>query len=394
MSRSQRKIPKYRHNKTTNRACVEIDGKVYWLGLYDSPESHAEYERLIGEWLSNGRRLETTPPDAFKIVNLIAAFWRHAEQYYRRPDGTQTSELDNYRQAMRPLRRLYGDLPVQDFGPRKLATVREAMIHRGWCRTNVNKQVNRIKSVFKWGVSQELIPASIHQSLVTLAPLRKGRSEARESEPVLPVHESHIEAIRPLVSRQVWALIQLQLFTAARPGELVGLRPIDLSTSDEVWTCSPRDHKTAHHGHARVIYFGPRARRVLEPFLAGRSLEAPMFSPAEAEAERRAVLTANRRTPLSCGNRPGTNRKARPKHKPRSSYDVGTYRNAIRRACLKAEIPVWTPYQLRHNAATEIQSEFGIEGARLILGHRTPNTTAIYAELDSSKALRIMAKMG
>ena len=37
-------------------------------------------------------------------------------------------------------------------------------------------------------------------------------------------HPLHIDAIKPFVSRQVWALVQLQLLTGARAGELVGMR--------------------------------------------------------------------------------------------------------------------------------------------------------------------------
>jgi integrase len=44
------------------------------------------------------------------------------------------------------------------------------------------------------------------------------------------------------VSRQVWALIQLQLLTGARAGELVGMRPIDLDTSGRIWMFSPQEH--------------------------------------------------------------------------------------------------------------------------------------------------------
>ncbi len=40
-----------------------------------------------------------------------------------------------------------------------------------------------------------------------------GESEVKESERVRPVAEDHVNAVKDFVSRQVWALIQLQLFS-------------------------------------------------------------------------------------------------------------------------------------------------------------------------------------
>ena len=49
--------PKYRLQKARGLAVVTIPGRgdVY-LGPYDSPESHREYDRVVGLWLANGRR--------------------------------------------------------------------------------------------------------------------------------------------------------------------------------------------------------------------------------------------------------------------------------------------------------------------------------------------------
>lgn len=39
----------------------------------------------------------------------------------------------------------------------------------------------------------------------------------------------------------------------------------------------------------------------------------------------------------------------------------------------------WHPHQLRHNAATYLRKEFGLETARIILGQRSAAITEIYA---------------
>src|SRR5262249_46560093 len=62
------------------------------------PEAREAYDHLIAEWLANGRRLPSPEPDAALTVNeLILAFWKHAEHHYRRPDGSATNALGEYR---------------------------------------------------------------------------------------------------------------------------------------------------------------------------------------------------------------------------------------------------------------------------------------------------------
>jgi integrase len=54
----------------------------------------------------------------------------------------------------------------------------------------------------------------------------------------------------------------------------------------------------------------------------------------------------------------------------------------------------WHPHQLRHTAATKIRREFGLDLARVILGHRSPQITELYAELDFGRAAEVMARLG
>ncbi|HUU22592.1 MAG TPA: tyrosine-type recombinase/integrase [Phycisphaerae bacterium] len=54
----------------------------------------------------------------------------------------------------------------------------------------------------------------------------------------------------------------------------------------------------------------------------------------------------------------------------------------------------WHPHQLRHNAATELRREFGLEAARIILGHHSAAVTEIYAEKDEREAVSAIASVG
>src|SRR5207237_485735 len=51
--------------------------------------------------------------DGISINELILAFWSHAEQHYRYPDGRSTNELSDYRLSLRPLKHLYGNTSAQ-----------------------------------------------------------------------------------------------------------------------------------------------------------------------------------------------------------------------------------------------------------------------------------------
>lgn len=79
---------------------------------------------------------------------------------------------------------------------------------------------------------------------------------------------------------------------------------------------------------------------------------------------------------------------------PRSHYNDETYCRAVKRACLRAGVPKWTPNQLRHTAATLIRENYGLEAAKIILGHQSAVTTEIYAEKDEKKAKSIMKEIG
>lgn len=89
----------------------------------------------------------------------------------------------------------------------------------------------------------------------------------------------------------------------------------------------------------RLILLGPHVQELIRPFLADRPVDAYLFSPAEAEAERRAEMPLNRKTPLSCGNKPGTNKSKNPKRSPGDQYRVDTLLKAIQEGSEKAFPP-------------------------------------------------------
>jgi integrase len=189
------------------------------------------------------------------------------------------------------------------------------------------------------------------------------------------------------------------------------MRGADLDTTSKLWVYRPRRHKNQFRGKDRIVYLGPRAQGILRAFLK-TDLSAPIFSPAEAEAERRANVHNHRKTPMNQGNKPGTNRRRRPIHKPGSAYTTGSYLVAIYRGCDRAfppppeiaadsaELVHWRkehrfhPNQLRHTAGTSLRTEYGLETAGAILGHSRLETSQIYCETNANLAKAAMTTVG
>lgn len=163
-------------------------------------------------------------------------------------------------------------------------------------------------------------------------------------------------------------------------------------TAGSVWVYELAEHKTAHHGHRRVVPIGPKAQAILKPWLKADPA-APIFSPREAMEARNAERRKNRKTPMRPSHR-CRQRKAKPQLQPAERYTVCSYRRAIYRGCDLAKIPRWHPHQLRHSAATRIRREYDLETARAILGHSSPVVLEIYAEQDLKTAWAVMEKIG
>ena len=413
------RTPSYRLHRPTGQAVVTLNGRDIYLGRHGTPASMAEYDRLISEWLARGRQPATAVGEApadLTVTEMAAGYLRHADGYYLK-DGRPTSEVTLIELAMKVLRHLYGHTPAKDFGPLALKAVRQAFIGSGLCRTEVNRRTSLVVRSFRWASENELVPPATYHGLKSVPWLRKGRSAVREAEPVRPVPEASVDAIRPHVAPQVWAMVELQRLTGMRPGEVVSMRSRDIDVTGRVWIYRPESHKTEHHGRERIIHLGPRAQAVLRPWLRP-DLAAFLFSPAEAEDARHVEQRRNRKSPVQPSQR--NRRKARPICFPGDHYTAETYRRAVARGCDKAfPHPVlsgikrkdltaeqreqlkgwrkhnrWHPGQLRHNAATRLRKEFGLDTSRAVLGHSDAGITTVYAERDAALAAAAMERVG
>jgi integrase len=397
MTRSGTSIPSYRFHKRSGQAIVTLSGRMFYLGPYDSAESRERYNEVVAQWLAQGRRWLAsaslaTPEPPYTVVQLIYDYWQFVTQYYVK-HGRPTSEQVCIRSALRGLRHAFGRVEAKDFTALRLQELREHWIQRGLARTTINQHVMRVRRMFRWAVSQEKVPPSTYQSLLSVSGLKLGRSAAREPLRIRAVSAEIVAATLPFLPPVVRDMVQLQMLTGCRPGELVEIRPCDVDRTGAVWVYRPASHKTEHHGIPREICIGPRAQEILRPYLL-RAPESFCFSPQQSELIRRESLHARRRTPLNQGNRSGGNRRVSPLRPFGEAYSRDSYRRSIDRACQAARVPVWRPNQLRHLTATTIRKEFGLEAAQVVLGHTAANVTQVYAERDQSLAVRIAAERG
>jgi integrase len=282
---------------------------------------------------------------------------------------------------------------------------------QGLSRKLVNQRIDHIKRVFKWGASEELLPASVYEALTTVAGLRRGHPGTYERPKVTPVLQQHVDATLPFLSSQVAAMVQLQALLGARPTEICLLRGRNIDRSRQVWWYKidpnqvylegPSDqHKTAHHegadGSAQVklLPIGPKAQEILKPWLRENPDEY-LFQPKEA---RQAMYEArrNRDTPLwrSHLECQASKRKAKPKRAPGKHYNRHSYARAIARACQRAGVPHWHPHQLKHLCGTEVRKKYKQEGSRAYMGHSKLATAEIYAEKDMELVEQIALELG
>jgi integrase len=352
MPKLTRQPPKYSLHKPSGQARVRYLGRDHYLGPYGSRESREAYARLIAEF-SRDDPAPFSAPGGLTVAELILKFWGHCQVYYRHPDGTPTGEAAVIKCALRPLRRLFGTEPAAGFGARKLKLLRDEMIRLGWTRRYVNDQVGRVRRMFTWAASEELVLESVAGSLATVKGLEAGRSAAREKPAVKAVADGDVEATLPHLPPVVADVVRLLRLSGARVGELLAMTADGIDRSDpECWSCRPARHKTAHRGKVRVIHFGPRAVEILSPYVA----------------------------------RAGGGRLL--------GYTRDGVRQAVARACAKAGVPHWHPHMLRHAAGTAVRERFGLEGSQAVLGHARAETSEIYSTLSADRAREIARQVG
>ena len=274
-----------------------------------------------------------------------------------------------------------------------------------------------------------MIPFEVYHRLTAVGGLQKGRTEAVDRDPVLPVNDEVVEATLPQLNRHVRGLVELQRLTGCRPGEVCNIRRCDIDMGGNIWLYRPKTHKGSWRGKTRTVIIGPRAQELLKTYFVP-DLNDYLFSPARAVEAIRAERALRRKTPCYPSHmvRNEQKRKTAPQRTPSTKYNRLSYLNAIARACdraFPAPSPLaqradetqsewkarltpeqrtslklwqrghrWHPNQLRHTFATKVRKAHGLEAAQVLLGHSRADVTQVYAERNEELAASVAAKIG
>lgn len=405
MSRPKAKAPARRYH-LSGQSVVTLDGKDFYLGIHDSPVSIARYAVLIATYQQNGFRL----PDSLDMdaINQRASILfsldsepqrqdkepitvKHVTGFYRefaknRHTRKNDQELIRANQICDELDKHEGGSLVDEFGPLALQRQRDRWVKSGrLSRRYVNRQVNLIIRIFKVAVSQELVKESTWQRLKSVEPLRRGQTTAAETELRMPVNIESVRATAKHLSPIVRDMVRVVVSTGLRPSEICNLRPIDIDRSNaDCWMFRPAQHKTANKGIRKAVPLVGDAREAIEDHL-NRRPESYCFSPKEAVAWMQSQKRAARKSPVQPSQVDRS--KPNPRKQAGDRYDAQSLNRAIKTACKKANVDPWTPYQLRHLAATAVRDAIGIEYAQALLGHREISMTEHYTRTAEQKSI-------
>ena len=67
------------------------------------------------------------------------------------------SRAGHFRNLCQMLEDEYGDVAADEFGPRRLSQLRDQMVAAGNCRRYLNAQVRELITIFRFGLSRELV---------------------------------------------------------------------------------------------------------------------------------------------------------------------------------------------------------------------------------------------
>lgn len=343
-------------------------GRYHYLGATGSDESKAKYAALVAE-LSETKTV--APPislAALTVADVVLLFMKHAETHY----STRGRELCMFRLSVRPLLSLFGTLAVADFGPRRLKQLQVSMAdgswtddQSGWCRNVCNRRLVRIKTLWQWAESEELVPAGTTAALRTVKGLPKNARGVRHTTRRQATPWDDLQRVLPFCPSPVRIMLELQWWTGCRSQDVRLMRADRIDTDSPVWLYTPEIDKGDWREGAE---------------------ESPRTIPLGPECQRLLIGWAELRGDLSGYLFPPSRRRKQPCYTPFS------YTQAVSRACVRAGVKI-VPYGGRHAARMRIGRELGDEAARAFLGQKSINTTQLYGSIDQAHAAEAAAKM-
>jgi len=294
------------------------------------------------------------------LHQLRELYLQHAESYYRRRSGEPTREHLNVKGAL--------DRFITFAGPAALAAKVNRHQVRSWVdqlaaeglsRAYVNQSLTRVRRWVQWAATRELVPYAVTEDLRRVMPIRAFRSKAKEAEVAPPPPLLEMEKLLPYLAQPGRDVLHLTMLTGARASELLELTNGEVLNDEHGPRIVPTQHKSAHHGHLRIIPLCPAALAIVGRWWRPLLPDDPLF-----ESPRRARL----------------------RH-----YTIDGFRAAMKRACRKAGVPTFSPRAVRRAVARHVREHRGLDAAQALLGHASADTTELYAPLTPGQAEALRA---
>jgi len=411
------------------------DGKYYVVGIYkpDGQRTNVSFgpigSRTEGEifaafvkWLDLFRQQPNkvlsfsspyeainqivNPATIVKVGELLDKF----ETYFRKIKKPVKYGLENpdlrFVKRVRRFMESYYKWPIDEIGPDELLNIQQALMQYEYLRGNtkkkytrngINDTINWIHKIWRWGVGRQLVRPELVEAFDEIKPLRMGQSGVYDNHKRSRVIEEEFTKVIQAVNSVVADMLKLIWYTGMRPSEVCDMRPFDIIHDvPKCWLYIPgRDqtpvghHKTTRYERVKVIPLASKPQEILSQRIKDFDSMDFIFKPEDAMRELLQKRRKNRKTAVSCGNRPGTNKQEHPMIKPGKRYSNDSLCHACKRGCKNAGVDVFVPYDLRRTMATGTRAILGKEAARVLLGHAKTDTTDIYLLEEVQEAIKI-----
>jgi len=344
-------------------------------------------------------------------VSNVGQLLEKYETYYRQnaPEVRHGLEHPDLRliKRVRHFLKPYSEWSVDSLGPDELNEVKNQLLkhkytkgkkEKHYTRRGINDTLKWIIKILKWGVGRNIVK---NETLIgienELKMLRIGERGAKDNIKRERITEEEFNRVLGVVTSVIGDMLRLVWHTGMRPYEICEMRPYDILRDDsECWLYVPGrnhtpigKHKTMRYGKVKVIPLAGECIDILSKRIDDFDSMEYIFTPQESISEFLKSKHKSRKTPISCGNKPGSNRKENPKKKPKDQYTNNSFAQACKRGCKRAGVEEFVPYDLRRTVATKTRASLGKEAAQTLLGHAEQSTTDIYLLEEVQEAMKV-----
>ena len=423
MARPTRKLHELVLVRRSDKAYVWFGGKYVYLGKWDGEEPSEIALRRFEEYKAKWKVNPTTEVKV-KSDALFCELWK---AWKKSPEAPLSKSRKDFE---RTERLLFGTMDaigphlgtkLTDFTALELRTWQSHLCqlkdkNGKLClsRDTIRRCVNLVRQGFQWGAVGGVVDQNHAASLLFVESPAKGK--VKEGRKLASVNKTNSEKAIPFLSPPLQKVVQLLWLTTARPSEILGLMGEDLENLSEqnqfhriqrtgsillrggadmdleqegVWAAVLEEHKTAGKGFERVIFFGPKAQEILRPIVG---VEGYLFKPREGREFQLAEQAKKQTTTGKGSKKPKKGELA--ERKPGEFYSSDALCKAVKKACKKAKIPPYSPYQIRHTASAAIMYSHGKEAASVYMGHKPSGMTGNYTGNNLRLAAKVAKEVG